>query len=203
MLCNYDLHHCWWDSAKLAQASALSSNTTDNNNVQSVANSLIDAFSTNTVTAAAKALKDLITINSSSVSESSGPSSGDSTSSSNNNAATIGPLVQSLEGLSAPLGSGDNLAQLQSRIAQLKGYYKDARTFLHTDDAVRIGGYIATLESLGIQFLAAFPIAELSFFIAELALATAITGLLGGILYTAASAVGLAGSIIFCTVSYS
>ena len=28
-----------------------------------------------------------------------------------------------------------------------------ARAFLQTDDAVRIGGYIATLESLGIQFV--------------------------------------------------
>ena len=31
---------------------------------------------------------------------------------------------------------------------------QDARNFLHTDDAVRIGGYIATLESLGIQLVA-------------------------------------------------
>jgi hypothetical protein len=51
-------------SARIAQASALNSNTTDNG-AQTVANSLIDAFSTNTVTAAAKALKDLITLNTS------------------------------------------------------------------------------------------------------------------------------------------
>lgn len=31
---------------------------------------------------------------------------------------------------------------------------QDYRTLIHSDDAVRIGGYIATLEALGIQFLA-------------------------------------------------
>jgi len=31
--------------------------------------------------------------------------------------------------------------------------YKEIRTTLGTDDYVRIGGYIATLDSLGIQFI--------------------------------------------------
>ena len=31
---------------------------------------------------------------------------------------------------------------------------QDYRTLIHSDDAVRIGGYIATLESLGIQAIA-------------------------------------------------
>lgn len=36
----------------------------------------------------------------------------------------------------------------------MKEWYREARTYLHIDDAIRIQGYLNTLESLGIAFIA-------------------------------------------------
>lgn len=60
------------------------------------------------------------------------------------------------EASSAPLSSwGTYLGVLaQKRVQAVKEWYSQARTYLHIDDAIRIQGYLNTLESLGISFIA-------------------------------------------------
>lgn len=42
---------------------------------------------------------------------------------------------------------------LQDRIDTVKELYEDAREYLGVDDAVRISGYVNTLEDLAIDFV--------------------------------------------------
>ena len=107
------------------------------------------------------------------------------------------PLVKAASGLADSLLSGStSITSFNSQLADLKKRYQAALKYLHTDDAVRIGGYLLTLDSLALQAISAYPIAEASLFVAELSLCSAITGLVGGILYTVSTALGLSGSII-------
>lgn len=107
------------------------------------------------------------------------------------------PLVKAASGLADSLLSGStSISSFQSQLADLKARYQAALKYLQTDDAVRIGGYLLTLDSLGLQAISAYPIAEATLFVAELSLCSAIASLAGGILYTVSTALGLAGSII-------
>ncbi|KAG1661862.1 hypothetical protein FOA52_011629 [Chlamydomonas sp. UWO 241] len=94
-----------------------------------------------------------------------------------------------------PIGSGDNLIEFRKRVQALKEFYKEARTYLGVDDAVRIGGYITTLEKLGLDFVSAFPVAEWSFFLANWSLAASIVSVLQQSTYTAGRALSVVSSI--------
>ncbi|KAG1670887.1 hypothetical protein FOA52_000389 [Chlamydomonas sp. UWO 241] len=68
----------------------------------------------------------------------------------------------------SPIGTGDNLLEFRKRVTALKNYYQDARKYLGTDDAVRIGGYISKLEALEIDFISAYPIGEVEYFTVQI-----------------------------------
>ncbi|KAG1680586.1 hypothetical protein FOA52_015034 [Chlamydomonas sp. UWO 241] len=111
------------------------------------------------------------------------------------------PAVESAQGADvsdeyfAPVGSGDNLKEWQSRVDAVKGYYLDAKKYLGVDDALLIRSYIITLEGLGIEYISAYPLAEVSFFATVVGLGSAITSLIGGIMYAVASALSLPPAI--------
>ncbi|KAG1677654.1 hypothetical protein FOA52_010436 [Chlamydomonas sp. UWO 241] len=95
-----------------------------------------------------------------------------------------------------PVGSGDNLLETRKRIKALKAYYKEARTYLGADDAVRIGGYITRLENLGIDFIAAYPLGELSYTLTLIGVAASTLDMVGTSLSFVSSSISLVGSFL-------
>ena len=125
-----------------------------------------------------------------------------SLSNSNSSMNEKSPLVQAASGLADSLLSGNaSIASFKSQLEDLKKSYDDARAYLKADDAVRIGGYLLTLDNLALSSFAAFPVAQTTLLVTQLALGSAITSLVGGILQTISSSLALAASIIFLQLS--
>ncbi|KAJ9506110.1 hypothetical protein QJQ45_016598 [Haematococcus lacustris] len=103
--------------------------------------------------------------------------------------------VASFLSLPATLGTGTNIRDFTARIDQLRALRDSVRTFLGADEYVAITGYLLTAAQLGLQFVAAFPLAQLAFVVAQLALGAAITGLIAAIFYIVGSALAIAASI--------
>ncbi|KAG1667729.1 hypothetical protein FOA52_016168 [Chlamydomonas sp. UWO 241] len=112
------------------------------------------------------------------------------------------PPVESAQGADvsddyfAPVGSGDNLKEWQSRVDALKGYYKDARKYLGADDAELIRGYLRTLERLGIEYVLAYPITELSYFATVVDFGNILTGLIGTLISNVVNALDVSYNTI-------
>ncbi|KAJ9534144.1 hypothetical protein QJQ45_002139 [Haematococcus lacustris] len=103
--------------------------------------------------------------------------------------------VASFLSLPATLGTGANIRDFTARIDQLRALRDSVRTFLGADEYVAITNYLLTAAQLGLQFVAAFPLAQLAYVVAQLALGAAITGLIAAIFYIVGSALAIAASI--------
>ncbi|KAJ9534279.1 hypothetical protein QJQ45_007058 [Haematococcus lacustris] len=103
--------------------------------------------------------------------------------------------VASFLSLPATLGTGANIRDFTARIDQLRALRDSVRTFLGADEYVAITNYLLTAAQLGLQFVAAFPLAQLAYVVAQLALGAAITGLIAAIFYIVGSALAIAATI--------
>ncbi|KAL6759397.1 hypothetical protein V8C86DRAFT_3133361 [Haematococcus lacustris] len=103
--------------------------------------------------------------------------------------------VASFLSLPATLGTGANIRDFTARIDQLRALRDSVRTFLGTAELATITNYLLTAAQLGLQFVAAFPLAQLAYLTALIALGAAITGLIAGIFYTVGSALAIAASV--------
>ncbi|GFH12319.1 uncharacterized protein HaLaN_07978 [Haematococcus lacustris] len=103
--------------------------------------------------------------------------------------------VASFLSLPATLGTGANIRDFTARIDQLRALRDSVRTFLGTEEYVAITNYLLTAAQLGLQFVAAFPLAQLAYVVAQLALGAAITGLIAAIFYIVGSALAIAATI--------
>ena len=88
------------------------------------------------------------------------------------------------------------LLDLQSRIIALKKSASQAIKDTGLGEAIKIGGYLNTLSGLEVASISSYPVAELSFYLANLGLCQNIVNLVSQILYVAGNSVSLSGNLI-------
>ena len=88
------------------------------------------------------------------------------------------------------------LLDLQARILALKKAANKAVKDSGLGDLIRIGGYLNTLSGLELGSITSYPVAELSFYLANLGLIQNIVNIVSQVLYVAGNSNSLAGGLI-------
>ncbi|KAF5841824.1 hypothetical protein DUNSADRAFT_10887 [Dunaliella salina] len=97
--------------------------------------------------------------------------------------------------LPSTIGTGKNLKLFASQLDAMQDLRNRVSGLLRFDQLRTIDNHLITAQQLALGWVAAFPLAQLTFIVAALALAASILALLGGIFYIVASSLLLASSI--------
>jgi hypothetical protein len=88
------------------------------------------------------------------------------------------------------------LLDLQSRIISLKKNVNQAVKMSGLGEAIKFGGYLNTLAGLEMASITSLPVAELSFYLANIGLTQNVVNVVSQILYVAGNSVSLSGALI-------